>query len=162
MVAPVIQYLLIAASFAPSAYGQSYPAERAQILGRLIMTATLLLEGALLGVLCAHSRVLIPWRRTIFLVCSLGFLILAFYPMRAGLILLAEVPEYRQWASAWDLREIEINNSINMGERDLVVRILQSKEGVKEIDATTKHWVNRCAAQYYEVDSIQAVQMEDQ
>lgn len=160
MMAPFIQVLLIAASFAPSAFGQSYPAERAQFLGRLIMTTTLLLEGALLGVLSAYSRILYSSRRLVILFSSLIFFVAAFYPVRAGLVLLADVPDYRQWTAAWDLREIEIYSSIEMGERDLVVRFLPTKEGVKEIDATTKHWVNRCAAQYYEVDSIRSVPME--
>jgi hypothetical protein len=156
--APVVQFLLIASSFAPSAFAQSYPAERAQFLGRLIMTSTLLLEGALLGVLFAHSKLLFSSRRLMIFFGSLAFFVLAFYPMRAGLTILSDAPEYRESALAWDLREEEIHESIALGERDLVVIFLPTKEGIKEIDATTKHWVNRCAAQYYEVDSIRSVQ----
>ena len=159
---PLIQYILIAASFAPSAWGESYPAERAQILGRVIMTVSFLLEGALLGVLTAHSRSLFLWRGAAFLFGSLIFFVLAFYPLRAGFSTLAEVPKYGKWTAAWDLRETEIHQSIAMGERDLVVRFLPTKGGVKELDATTTHWVNRCAAQYYNVDTIRSVPMGDQ
>ena len=156
LVVPVIQFLLIASSFAPSAYAQSYPAERAQILGRLIMTTTLLLEGTLLGIIFAQSRVLFPLRRPAILFGSLLFLVLAFYPMRAGIVLFSDVSDYREWTYAWDLREAAIFDAIAMGETDLVVEWLPTKEGVKEIDATTTHWVNRCAARYYQVDSIRS------
>lgn len=158
----LIQFLLIAASFAPSAYGQSYPAERARFLGRLIMTMALLFGGALLGVLCASSRVLYSRRRGAFLLGALALFVLAFYPFRAGMSLLADVPDYRQWAFAWDLRETEIYRSIANGEKDLVVRWLPTKEGVKEIDGDTRHWVNQCAAEYYEVDTIRSVPMDNE
>lgn len=160
IIAPLVQGLLIAASFAPSAYGESYPAERAQILGRLVMTMTFLFEGALLGVLSAHSRIFL-YRRNIYItLSSLILLILAFYPLRAGLSILADVQDYRQWSLAWDVRETEIHEVIAAGERDLVVRLLPTKEGVKEIDGNPRHWVNRCAAQYYEVDTIRSIPMD--
>ena len=156
---PLVHYLFIAASFAPSAFGEAYPAERAQFLGRLIMTATLILDGALLGVLCGHSQLLSPWRGAAFLFSGFAIIVMAFYPLRAGIILLADVPNYRRWTSVWDFRETEIYNSIAMGEKDLVVRWLPTKEGVKEIDGETHHWVNRCAAEYYQVNSIRSVPM---
>src|SRR5215212_3557827 len=52
----VFAYLLIAASFAPSAYGQSYPAARARFIGRLLLTGAFMIEGALLGSLAAQVR----------------------------------------------------------------------------------------------------------
>ena len=162
LLVPFIQFLLIAASFGPSAYGQSYPAERAQFLGRLIMTVALLLEGALLGVLFAHAKIIISRRRFFIFLGILTLFILAFYPLRAGLSLLDDIPEYRQWTSTWDLRQMEINNSIAMGEQDLVVRWLPTKDGVKEIDGDTGHWVNRCVAEYYGVNTIRSVPMDNE
>jgi hypothetical protein len=157
---PLIQSLLIAASFAPSAYGQSYPAERAQILGRFVMTAALMLEGALLGVLLAQFGKSLLRREVFYTLSILTLLVLAFYPLRAGITLLADVPEYRQWAFKWDAREAGIHRSIEMGEQDLVVRLLPPRDGVKEIDGNTRHWVNRCAAEYYGVYTIRSVPME--
>lgn len=162
MLVPLIQYLLIAASFAPSAYGQSYPAERARFLGCFIMTTALMFEGALLGVLCAQGKLIFSKRRFIFILTNLILLTLAFYPLRAGLTFLAEVPQYRQWASTWDVREAEINRSIEIGEQDLVVRLLPSRDSVKEIDGDARHWVNRCVARYYEVDSIRSIPMSNE
>lgn len=160
---PLLQYLLIAVSFAPSVHGQSaYPEGRAQFLGRLIMTMAFLVEGALLGVLCAGPVSVTSRRQVVFLLSSLALLILAIYPFRAGMSLLAEVPDYRRWASAWDLRETEIYRSIAMGKRDLVVRWLPTKEDVKEIDGDASHWVNQCAADYYGVKTIRSVPMDSE
>ena len=156
LIVPIIQFLLIASSFAPSAYAQSYPAERAQILGRLVMTTALLLEGVLLGILFSQAKVLFSLRRPAILLGSLLFFVLAFYPLRAGWSLFTDVSDYREWAFAWDLREAEIKKAIATGETDLVVMWLPTREGVKEIDATTTLWVNRCAADYYGVDSIRS------
>src|SRR5207247_6808117 len=47
----MLAYLFIAASFAPSAYGQSYPVPRARFAGRVLMTVALMTEGAFLGTL---------------------------------------------------------------------------------------------------------------
>ncbi|HSM71766.1 MAG TPA: DUF6056 family protein [Anaerolineales bacterium] len=154
---PLIQALLIAASFAPSAYGQSYPAERAQILGRFIMTAALMFEGSLLGVLAALYGKSLFRRQVLYSLSVLTLLILAFYPLRAGLILLTEVPVYSEWTSRWDVREAEIYEAIEAGEQDLVVSLLPSRDGVKEIDALTRHWVNGCAAEYYGINTIRSV-----
>jgi len=159
---PLAQYLLIAASFAPSAYGEGYPADRAQIIGRVLMTVALLGEGALMGVAFANWCGSFPGRRLLFLFGGLALLILAFYPLRAGMVMLTEVPDYREWTAAWDLRETEIHGLIAEGEMDLVVRWLPTREGIKEIDATTRHWVNQCAASYYGVNTIRSVPMNDE
>lgn len=158
---PLIHYLLIAASFAPSAYGQSYPVDRARFLGRLIMTAALMLEGAMLGALIAQSGMFISRRRLAGPLIGILFLVLAIYPLRAGFLLLGEAEDYRQWATAWDAREAEIRQMIASGEQDLVVRLLPGWQEVKEIDGDPGHWVNLCAAEYYGVNSIRSVPMGD-
>ena len=163
IVVPLLQYLLIAVSFSPSVHGQSaYPEGRARFLGRLIMTISFLVEGALFGMLFAGFRIFASRRNLTFLMSTLILFVLAFYPFRAGLSLLAEVPDYRQWTSAWDLRETEIQKAIASGEKDLVVRWLPTKANVKEIDANPKHWVNKCVADYYGVNTVRSVPMGGQ
>ena len=158
---PLIQYLLIAASFAPSAYGQSYPAERARFLGRLVMTVALMLEGGLLGILFTQYNPLSSRHRLFIPLTSIVLLVLAFYPLRAGLALSVVVPDYRQWSSSWDVREAKIYKAIATGEQDLVVKLLPSRDGVKEIDGDVRHWVNRCVAEYYEINTIRSVPMDN-
>jgi hypothetical protein len=39
----------------------------------------------------------------------------------------------------------------------LIIIQFDGLEGVKELDVNANHWVNRCAAKYYKVDSIRAI-----
>src|SRR6185436_8100501 len=55
IVISLIAGLLIAATFAPSVYGQSYPVPRARFAGRVLMTGSLIINGALLGILAANA-----------------------------------------------------------------------------------------------------------
>ncbi|MBI3152307.1 MAG: hypothetical protein HYZ21_09250, partial [Chloroflexi bacterium] len=60
----------------------------------------------------------------------------------------------RIWAQRWDERETYIYSLIESGETDLVIPSMDGYEGTKEMDLQANFWVNRCAAAYYDVDSI--------
>jgi hypothetical protein len=152
---PVIMYLMTAASFAPSVYGQSYPVERARFAGRLVMTAALMLEGACFGLLFAQWKT--RWQAEA-AALALAFLIVsALYPLRIGWNNLQEdLPAYSQWSSDWDLRQTQILAQKAEGRQDIIVPQLPGIEHVKELDTRAKYWVNRCAATFYGVHSISA------
>ncbi|MBL0344210.1 hypothetical protein [Candidatus Villigracilis affinis] len=154
MVIPVLSYLLIVASFAPSVYGQSFPVERARFAGQVSLVAGLMIEGALLGSLLAQWRPAALEKLPLKLASAVLLAVAAFYPLRAGWLALNDIPDYRTRAEAWDTRVIQINDLIAQGETDLLIVQLDGVEGVKEMEITEKHWVNRCAAKYYEVNSI--------
>ncbi|MFO3797496.1 MAG: DUF6056 family protein, partial [Anaerolineales bacterium] len=148
-----IMYLLIAASFAPSVYGQSYPVARARFTARVLLTLTLMIEGALFGMMLRSFQ---PLQKS--LIPALLLFLLAFYPLRASLKMWqSELPRYEQRAAAWDARHARILAQIAEGKKDIVVEQLNSFEQVKELDSDPRHWVNRCAARYYGVESIQAL-----
>lgn len=154
---PFVMYVMIAASFAPSIYGQSYPVERARFAGRLMMTTAFIIEGVIAGVLFAQwSR--IPGR-SITVQLAFVFLVLsAFYPVRAGwTVLQKDIPDYGQWTSSWDARQDRIFEQKAQGKQDLVVPQLPGIEYIKELDSNPNFWVNRCAATFYGVNSISAV-----
>jgi hypothetical protein len=153
----VLGYLFIAASFAPSAYGQSYPVPRARFGGRVLMTMALIAEGALLGILAARAQVLQSTYLRGFAIIAL--LLLAFYPMRTAWRLAEEVPVYQQRAAAWDLRESEIKALKADGVQDLVVRFLRD-EKIQDLGDHSGFRLNRCAATLYGVNSIIAVPMD--
>jgi hypothetical protein len=125
------------------------------------MTAALMFEGTLLGLLSALYGKTLFRRQVLYTLSVLTLLILAFYPLRAGLILLADVPAYSEWASRWDVREAEIYEAVEAGGQDLVVSLLPTRDGVKEIDGLTRHWVNGCAAEYYGINTIRSVPMNN-
>lgn len=160
-VAPVLSYLLIVASFAPSVYGQSFPVERARFAGQLCLVAALMVEGAVLGVLLAQWR---PRGIEVFhfdLISTIILGITALYPLRAAWLTLGSVPEYRERARLWDARDSYVQRHAALGEANIIVPGYSGIYGIKEWDEDPNHWINLCAAQYYRVDSIIAAPISD-
>jgi hypothetical protein len=156
-VIPILSYLLLVASFLPSVYGQSFPVERARFSGQVCLVVGLMIEASLLGSLFAQYRPRIAETLALKLVLAILLAVAALYPLRAAWIALADVPVYRHRAEKWDAREAQIYDLREQGQTDIIVYQFDGVEGVKEMDVNANHWVNRCAAKYYEVDSIRAI-----
>jgi hypothetical protein len=157
LAAPFLIWLLIAAGFSPSVYGQGFPVERMRFLARTMMIAIFMLEGALLGLLLKnmffnYAKTLIYWAAlTFFAVLSIV------YPMRVAYkIYKFDIPEYRTRAEQWDVRNAQIYTLRAQGQTDLIVAQFDGVQGVKELDVNADHWANHCAAQYYGINSIRA------
>jgi hypothetical protein len=157
----VLTYLFIAASFAPSVYGQSYPVPRAQFAARFLMTAAFMTEGASIGTLAAQVRIRLLQPAALHSFAMTLFVILALYPLRTFLRTLEEIPIYQQSAVVWDAREAEILAMKAQGQQDLVVRFL-SEVPIQDLGDHKGYRLNRCAAALYDVNSIVAVPMEDE
>jgi hypothetical protein len=157
----LLAYLLIAANFAPSVYGQSYPIPRARFAARMLMTSALMVNGALLGALAANARM--TFFRSIYLrrFAMLALILLVLYPLRGAWRTSTEIPVYQQRAAAWDLRDSEIRTLKAQGVRDLVVRFLPD-EKLQDLGDHTGFRLNRCASIIYGVNSIVAVPMEQE
>jgi hypothetical protein len=155
----VLAYLLIAASFAPSVYGQSYPVPRARFSAQVVMTAALMIEGALIGFWASQigARFFQSAKLRNFAIVLLA--LLALYPLRTAWRTFGEIPVYRQSAAVWDAREAEILAMKAQGQQDLVVRFL-SEVPIQDLGDRTGYRLNRCAAALYGVNSIVAVPME--
>jgi len=156
-VIPILSYLLIVASFLPSVYGQSFPVERARFTGQLSLVVGLMIEAALLGSLSAQIRSRITEILNLKLISAILLAVAALYPLRAAALALADIPVYQIRAEAWDTREAQIYKLRAQGQTDLIVFQFDGVEGVKEMDVNANHWVNRCAAKYYQVKSIRAI-----
>jgi hypothetical protein len=152
---PLLMCILMSASFAPSVYGQSFPEARARFAGQLILIAELMLEGACLGATFAQIK---TRRQSMTGYIALGLLAVStFYPLRTTENVLKEsLPSYSQWASEWDSRKLQIFAYKSQGIQDIVVPQLPGVEHVKELDPRSTFWINRCAAQFYGVQSISA------
>ena len=155
----VLAYLLIAASFAPSVYGQSYPVPRARFAARVIMTAALMTEGAMIGVLAAQAKVKSFQPAALRNFAIVVLVILTLYPLRTAWRMFGEIPLYRQSAAVWDAREAQILAMKAQGEQDLVVPFL-SEVPIQDLGDHKGYRLNRCAAALYGVNSIVAVPME--
>lgn len=150
-------YLFIAAAFAPSAYGQSYPEPRVRFIGRLLLTTAFMLEGALLGIWTAQIKFFQSAYARGF--ATIALLLVVLYPLRTAWRMSAEIPAYREYATAWDERDAEIRRRQAQGEMDLTVRFL-SKERTQDLGDQKDFRLNRCASILYQVDSIVARPMK--
>jgi hypothetical protein len=152
---PFLMWLLIAAGFAPSVYGQNFPVERMRFLARTIMIIACMVEGALFGFLLkdlkfSHNQVVGQW-----VILTLFASMAVFYPLRAAFnVLKFTVPEYRAHAERWDIRDSYIRQAVLDGATDLVVLQIDTFSGVQEYKHNKNHWVNKCAAQFYGLNSL--------
>lgn len=160
--APILMWILIAASFAPSVYGQGYPIERMRFLARAVMTATFMAEGALCGVLFQNIKLSINSRLVQGSLYVALFLLGIIYPIRAGAsVYQKNIEDYQTRAKFWDLRNAYILRHAQQGETDLIVPGYSAPYKVKEIDDDPTHWVNICVANFYGVHSVRAVSIPE-
>lgn len=151
----LLAYLFIAASFAPSVYGQSYPIPRARFAARVIMSCALMVEGGLIGLLINRlTRGYLQqtgWRYFVLV----ALLSLSLYPLRTAWRNSADFSVYQRRAAAWDVRDAEIRKLKTDGVQDVVVPFL-SKEVIQDLGDHAGFRLNRCAASIYGVQSILA------
>jgi hypothetical protein len=157
----LIAYLLIAATFAPSVYGQSYPVPRARFAGRVLMTSALMINGALMGILAANTTTKFFQSIHIRRFATLVLMLLMLYPLRGAWRTSIEVPVYGQRAAAWDFRESEIRTLKDQGVQDLVVRFLPDQI-IQDLGDHTGFRLNRCASIIYGVNSIVAFPIQEE
>ncbi len=154
VVLSLLAYVLIAASFAPSAYGQSYPVARVRFPAHVVVILTLLAEGYWLGQLAKSFR-RPAWTRWL---AGLVLLLLALYPLWTIRNNLALAPLYQDYAARWDARHARIVERAAAGQRSVVVERLPALGGIDDLRADPRHWTNFCAAIYYGIDSISTVE----
>ncbi len=158
-VIPLVVFLAIVATCAPSAFAQgAYPEDRALISARYILTAGITAYAYLIGIVYLHWRQQSPKFRLLPAQSTFGFILvfMCFYLFYGALQTLAVIPDYQARAKAWDARASNIQISRQSGEKNLMVQAYDSIGRIRELSDDPQHWVNRCAATYYQVDSISA------
>ncbi len=156
---PVGLFVAIIACCAPSAFAQgAYPEDRALIAAQWILVIGLGSWVYLLGITWMHARqsksgfqIKPYFSNGLFILVMLSF-----YFMFMVMVTLSAVPALQQRAASWDARLESINQQINNGIADVVVAPMESVERIKELDDDPAHWVNKCAAVFYDVTTIRA------
>lgn len=150
-------FLLILCCVAPSVYaGLLYPAGRALMPARFVFLAAV--SGATMGLGLALWALVRdkPWgwvRGVAVLFLLAGCL----YPFKVLPVLQQETSEMAFKAGLWDQRDAEIRAARSAGDREVIVRETDVVQSLQELGPDPGFWVNRCAALYYDVDSITAV-----
>lgn len=159
LLVPFLLWILVAAGFAPSAYGQGFPVERMRFLAQIFIIVSVMTVGGWFGWQMPSLR--FGWQAWIGL-GIFGFVSIA-YPVRAAYNLTQNpLPEYSQHAKLWDMRNEYILKKVDQGINDVVVPGISGFNGVKEVDGNPAHWINVCAAQFYGVTTIEAVSVEEE
>jgi hypothetical protein len=155
LLVPLLMFIVIGFSFAPSAFVRTFPVARARLASIALLTLCLALEGGLLGILAARFRAL---GSAVYLRGAVAALlaVLIYYPLRVAPRVYAALPEYRYFAQAWDARDASIRQAIAEGATDLVVVQLDSIGGVGEYKGSERDWINRCAARFYGLNTLRA------
>jgi hypothetical protein len=133
----------------------AYPDLRAYFLARPVVVLAFLLCAALLALLLNG---LSERRQAIRLAPALLALVFLIQPLFAARVALLEYPDYQLRGQMWDFRDAQIRQLSDQGQRNITVQALDSWARITELQANPNHWVNNCAADYYGVDSIIAVE----
>ncbi len=154
---PLITYALIVSIVAPSAYGQSYPVERVRFPAHFVLTGALMSLGLCIGYYL--SQIKLPSFARGF---ALALLVLSvLYPFWTSRQYIAQIPYMYKWSQYWDWRVTYIEDLKSQGQTDLTIPALSGFFHTKELDIREKFWVNKCAAEYYGVNSISAMSAPD-
>lgn len=150
---------LIFLSMLPSAYIQNaYPEARGLIIPRFIMVVSLMIAGFVSGAGVQVAMVRKPTlAKHLSLLLALLFIVSLLYPLRAAIQDSREIPQHLARAEIWDARDHYIHQASEAGVDDLIVPALDSI-GVWELQPSPSSWVNRCAAQYYGLKTISAIE----
>ena len=152
-----ITFILIAASYAPSAYiEQVPPATRSRILPRfeliLFLSVTALFTGYFL-----RQYIRAAWLAP----AAAVLLVLGYvYTARTIWITSEKIPLYSQRAVVWDERDLIIQQAHEDGLQQVNVRGIDSLPvgGLRDLKEGPGpgYWVNMCAERYYGVETIYA------
>jgi len=89
---------------------------------------------------------------------SIWLAVLGISALIIGARFVTEYPLMQQRAELWDGRDAQIRQMQAAGETQLVVPAMNSLTGILEFSDYEGFWVNQCAALYYGVGSISAVE----
>ena len=133
----------------------AYPEKRVLMLAMPVLLFGVFSIGVLIALLtnigsCHLKKVAI--------LSTILFIILSVYPITAFRSLFNMTDLYRERAQLWDNQQEEILQQIGQGKKNLTVTALDSYSEMAEMRDYDTFWVNLCVAQYYNVDTISAVE----
>ena len=153
LVIPIVIFIVIGFSYAPSAVVRTFPAARARFASHFVFVLGLMIEGGVFGILVAKARSIVSLNWATAAVAILLVLLIA-HPLRATPKVYALRYQYQSFAQQWDTRDVQILQAVTNGETDLVVVQLDAPGGIGEYKDNPRDWINRCVARFYGLNSI--------
>ena len=149
---------LILCVCAPTAYGMmAYPEQRVLMLAHGLLVLGIFSFGIVIGIFLQKYKLNSRIPTTIKLFVAI---FLCLYPITNIKIQMEQISVYISRAKVWDERDTEIRFQMGQGNSVLKVRALDSFSEIAELSVDDQFWVNQCAANYYDVDSISAVEIK--
>jgi hypothetical protein len=151
--------LLAIAICSPSVYAQTaYPEARARTSGVFMLVICFLFLGEIAGNLLAtwNSRFQVKINNYILIMASIILCLISIYPFRVSFLLQSDLHQASTFSTNWDSRFLDIQQRIIAGETSPIVKVIDSQHGIMEISEDPTNFVNRCAAQYFGLETIAA------
>lgn len=146
--------LATAAAIAPSAYaGLQYPAGRALMTARFPLLSGLGLAAAVSGS-WLKGRLSSAAQQRVRVSALIILLLVGFYALRAAQLPLNQAQALAVKAARWDARQAEILSQRAAGFEVIRVREVDIVSTLEDLTPQPEHWVNVCAADYYQVEQI--------
>jgi hypothetical protein len=135
----------------------AYPGDRALFPALFTLVITVFLLGWLVtGYVLSLD---IPMVRTGAGVLAIGVgVFLLFYLVRTAPRVYSDLSASQHRAEAWDVRHLSIIAAKNKGDKQIIVPAFDSIAQILELYPQGGFWVNSCAARYYGVEGISAVE----
>jgi hypothetical protein len=141
---------------APTVYSMmAFPEPRALILSRAVVIVLIMVLGGFSG-MASHVFMDRFVDTCLVSILIIGFLV-TFYPLRAAVQTWNTIPVAQKRAETWDARKKIISSAVEKGENSIDLIPMNSVNGIFEITPDPAFWVNRCAADFYGLKNIRAV-----
>jgi hypothetical protein len=154
----IITFIIIASSFAPSAYIEKAPPHpRTRIIPRFALTLGLVFVSWTFGILATKTK----QSKLLYSMAILMLVFFSLYSLRSVFIVSQHISVYSERANIWDARDSQIKAAVANGESTVYVNAIDGLPvgGIRDFDVRGQgkpgYWINRCAARFYGVGAIE-------
>ena len=153
-------FFLVALCMLPNELARTlYPDPRVLITARAVLVATVAACGYLVGRGVTYFIQTIPQKRFLQVLSIVVLVPVYFYPLHAVPSILSPTPIYYKWSTLWDQRHRDILAAKRNGIAEVhVMKLKNILPGIGDLSPDPSYWYNRCAAEYYGVQTIIADQ----
>lgn len=152
----ITAFFLVACVIAPTVYGMmAYPEHRVMLLARFIMVSGILIFWFFLG---GFFKRILQKSGFVNQLNAIGLLVLCLYPLWQSSAIFNSIKLSIDRARLWDDRNNQILEEIAEGEIHIQTNALDAFSEIAELDDDPAFWVNQCAAEFYGVKAITAIE----
>lgn len=152
-------YLICVAASTPSVLlGSVYPENRALFPSHYFLVLTIFSLGFLLSQLVSTIKPVSDHKQAVWVISVILCLGITAYMVRKLPFFYEGIPQLKARSIAWDQRNAWIISEKILGNKNILAPAFDSIAHITEINKDPEHWVNLCAARYYGIDSISAIE----